>query len=84
MRGDLNRLPARALQPIRDTVDDNVRLRAALEEAQWGSCDGCGQMNHCPLCGASRLGPDEDANGMQLPGAHLDSCPIGAALKSTS
>jgi rubrerythrin len=57
---------------LKEQID---RLRGALEVAQWGSCDGCGQLRQCPVCGASR----ETESGAE---PHAPGCLIGKALRS--
>lgn len=61
-------------------------LRAALEATQWGSCDGCGSHEHCPVCGASRVArfvdEGEDVELLtEVIGEHAPDCIVGKALK---
>jgi hypothetical protein len=56
-----------------------LELRKVLQHVQWGSCDGCGRMWYCPICGASKEHWDDDGNHAE--GEHAEDCPIGNALK---
>jgi hypothetical protein len=60
-------------------VAERDTLRKALESIQWGSCDGCGNMSHCPECRAYRLNHDPEG-WATLPGVHKPECSIGLAL----
>ena len=57
-----------------------AELRAALEAIQWGSCDGCGQHQFCPLCKGGWLEWDTEKDE-QVPRVHAPDCIVGKALK---
>jgi len=62
-------------------TDRLEELRAALELVQWGSCDACGRLNYCPVCHEPRTRPGDECE--EVPGQHLDKCPVGRALEGT-
>jgi hypothetical protein len=52
------------------------KLRAALERAQWGACEPCGEKGVCPECRGrdpAEFASDDEAG-------HRPGCQIAAAL----
>ena len=48
-----------------------------LTALEWGSCDGCGQHQCCPICGADRVVSTEEGS---VPGKHEPNCPVASIL----
>lgn len=82
----------RHLQPLKARIAElerEVELRklniseldTALRKAQWGSCDGCGQLRQCPLCKAKRHQLADDGF-THVDGEHFPACEIGRALRN--
>ena len=62
-----------------------ARLRAALTAIQWGSCDGCGTMDRCPLCRERRERDTADGGAPYVePNEHQPDCIVGLALKGNA
>ena len=70
---------AHARADIPALIAEVRKLRSVLESIQWGSCDGCGSLEICPICKGRR--EDYSAGYPYPPGKHTNDCPVGEALK---
>jgi hypothetical protein len=57
------------------------KLEGLVRLLEWGSCDGCGNHNYCPLCYQEKehFAWDEDDPGIRA-GIHKPNCPVKLAL----
>ena len=62
-------------EKMRKAVEDHISvLKDVIRSLQWGSCDGCGQKEYCPICDA----PAHDFDYNE--GKHKPDCPVGKVL----